>query len=89
MVFFALMNPIDDVIVQQLLIVVVQGGGHLLVPQPGVLPDLLQGVVLHQAAVLEHRHQQVLRNTAEHTGGSLMTKLLTAVILFFDCFLTE
>lgn len=61
-----LMNPIDDVIVQHLLFVVVQGGVHFLVPQPSVLPDLLQGVVLHQAAILKNSHQQVLRST-EHT----------------------
>lgn len=62
------MNPID-VIVQQLLIVVVQGGVHLLVPQPSILPDLLQGVVLHQGAILKNSHQQVLRNRA-HTDKS-------------------
>lgn len=61
-----LMNAIDNVIVQQLLLLVVQGGVHLLVPQPSILPDLLQGVVLHQAAVLKYSHQQVLKNT-EHT----------------------
>lgn len=61
-----LVNPVDDVIVLQLLFTVVQGGIHLLVRQPSVLPDLLQGVVLHQAAVLKHSHQQVLQN-AEHT----------------------
>lgn len=55
------MNPVEDVIAQQFLILVVQGGVHVLVPQPGVLPDLLQGVVLHQAAVLIDGHQQVLK----------------------------
>ena len=59
------MNAIDNVIAQQLLLRVVQGGVHLLVPQPSILPDLLQGVVLHQAAVLKDSHQQVLKNT-EH-----------------------
>lgn len=61
-----LMNAIDNVIVQQLLLMVVQGGVHLLVPQSSILPDLLQGVVLDQAAVLKDSHQQVLKNT-EHT----------------------
>lgn len=54
-----LMSPINDVIVQQLLLIVL-GGGHLLVPQPSVLPDFLQGVVLQQAAVLKHSHQEIL-----------------------------
>lgn len=61
-----LMNAVDDVVMQQLMFVVVQGGVHLLVPQPSVLPDLLQGVVLHQAAILKNSHQQVLKK-AEHT----------------------
>lgn len=67
------MNPIDDVIVQQLLFVVVQGGVHLLIPQPCVLPDLLQRVVLHQAAILKNSHQQVLKNNVRthiHTDKS-------------------
>lgn len=42
-----LMNHTIDAIVQQLLVVVVQGGVHLIISQPGILPDLLQGVVLH------------------------------------------
>lgn len=41
------MNHTIDAIVQQLLVVVVQGGVHLIISQPGILPDLLQGVVLH------------------------------------------
>lgn len=54
-----LMSPINDVIVQQLLLIVL-GGGHLLVPQPSVLTDFLQGVVLQQAAILKHSHQEIL-----------------------------
>lgn len=42
-----LMNHTIDAIVQQLLVAVVQGGVHLIISQPGILPDLLQGVVLH------------------------------------------
>lgn len=61
-----LMNPTVDVIVQQLLFMVVQGGVHILVPQPCILPDLLQRVLLQQAAILKNSHQQVLKN-AEHT----------------------
>ncbi|TNN88213.1 hypothetical protein EYF80_001429 [Liparis tanakae] len=64
------MNPINDAIVQQLLLIVVQGGVHLLVTQASVLPDLLQGVVLDKAAILENGHQQVLKR-AEHTDESL------------------
>lgn len=56
-----LMNPVDNVVVQYLLLVVVLGGVHFLVPQPGVFPDLLQGVVLHKAAVLKNSHQHVLQ----------------------------
>lgn len=41
----SLMNAVDDAIVQQLLFVVVQGEVQVSVPQPGVLPNLLQGVV--------------------------------------------
>lgn len=58
--FVLLMNPVDDVIVQQLLFVIVQDGVELLVLQSSIFPDLLQGVVLDQAAVLKHSHQQVL-----------------------------
>lgn len=58
----ALMNAVDDVIVQQLLFMVVQSGVHLLVPQTSVLPDLLQGVVQHQAAILKNRHQKILKD---------------------------
>lgn len=57
------MNAVDDVIVHQLLFVVVQRGVHFLVPQSSVLPDLLQGVILHQATVLKHGHQQILKST--------------------------
>lgn len=60
-----LMNPVDDVIVQQLLFVVVQGGVHLLVTQSGVLPDLLEGVLLQQTAVLKHSHQHILTDTQQ------------------------
>lgn len=69
----ALMNPINDAIVQQLLLMVVQGGVHLLVIQASVIPDLLQGVVLDKAAILENSHQQVLTR-AEHTDESLGTE---------------
>lgn len=57
---------IDDVFVEQLqalggvLVLVVLCRGHLLLQQPRILPDLLQGVVLQEGAILKHRHQQVL-----------------------------
>lgn len=54
-----LVDPIDDALVQRLL--VVRDGSRLVVLQPGVLPYLLQGVVLHQAAILKDGHQQVLK----------------------------
>lgn len=56
------MNAVDDAIVQQLLLFVVQDRTELFVPQPGVLPDLLQGIFLQQAAVFKNSHQQVLDN---------------------------
>lgn len=57
-----LVDPVDDALVHPLL--VVRDGIRLVVLQPGVLPYLLQGVVLHQAAILKHCHQQVLQSKA-------------------------
>lgn len=54
------MDDTINVIVQQLLLLVVLHGVHLVVPQPCILPDLPQGVVLHQDAVLEDGDQEVL-----------------------------
>lgn len=54
------MNAVDDVIM------VVQGGVQVLVMQPGIFPDFLQGVVLHQAAILKDSHQQILRTERTH-----------------------
>lgn len=51
-----LVNHTIDAIVQQLLVVVVQGGVHLVISQPGILPDLLQGVVLHEDTVFKNSH---------------------------------
>lgn len=68
------MNDAVDVIVQQLLLLllVVLHGVHLVVPQPGILPDLPQRVVFHQDAILEDGDQKVLWNSR-----------LTALVSFF------
>lgn len=36
---------------------------QVLLPEPGVLPDLLQRVLLQDGPVLKHRHKHVLRHT--------------------------
>lgn len=60
-----LMDAADDVVVQQLPFVVVQVWVWLVVLKQSVFPDLVQRVVLQQAAILKNSHQEVLKST-EH-----------------------
>lgn len=69
-----LMNHTIDAIVQQLLVVVVQGGVHLIISQPGILPDLLQGVVLHQDTIFKNSHQQILKKTEKGYIGKCILR---------------